>query len=149
MQDKRQPGTHEVNPLRAIDHLDVLNRDVRSLEERQKIGRTIESCFALKLRNRSVKAYSMHSRNRVYSQLIVPRLSRAVEGTSSIEDDVLAAKEPKRGLVLEVESEGVVGPIVEIRVELDGALEVLTLIVSRLERQCCNRTRRGLQCACP
>ena len=25
-----------------------------------KIGRTIESCFALKLRNRSVKAYKMH-----------------------------------------------------------------------------------------
>ena len=60
-----------------------------------------------------------------YSQSVIPRLAGTVKRASAVEDDVRAAQEPERGLVLEGERERVVRPVVEVVVELDSPLQVL------------------------
>ena len=82
----KDSDTNEVDPLGAVDHLDVLHRDVRRLVEREQDrpdGRVILRATHAPV---SFQIAQMHAQDN--SQGIIPRLAGAVKRASAVEDDV-------------------------------------------------------------
>ena len=107
-----------------------------------RIGRTVSSSFALRIQPIST-VFAPSICVQTDSQGVVPCLTGAVERASAIEDDVRAAKEPERGLVLEGERECVVCPVVKVVVKLDRSLQVLLTPQSTSRLIWTIRSRKG------
>ena len=112
--------TNEVDPLGSVDHLEVLYRDVCRLVEREQDrpdGRVVLRATHVPM---SFPKALMHVQENSHG--VIPRLAGAVKRASAIQDDVRAAQEPERSLVLEGERERVVRPVVQVVAELDCSL---------------------------
>lgn len=121
--------TDEVDPLRSVDHLDVLHRDVCSLvesEEDRPHSRVIFGTINVPLSFAIALICTQGN-----SQGVVPSLTRAIKRSSAVKDDVRAAEEPERCLVLEGKRKRAVLPVVQVVAKLDRALQVLSNFVSK------------------
>lgn len=80
----------------------------------------------------------------MYLQSVVPSLALTIKGTTAIQNDVLATKQPECPLSLEWDVERVSLPVWKIRGELDSSLHVLCSLLVRIRAHEERNAQRGI-----